>query len=179
MATKENDDLDLAVGPAKSKGAALKKIGMVVGGSILLIAASVGTTLFVAKQVLVSPEVIASGKELAKAAQKKAPKEAIYVNLDPPFVVNFHDQGIIRFLQIGVQLLVTEQETADQLAHHMPVVRNNLLMIFSSLDIASVSDRAGKERLRETVLAEIQSILTERGVKGSVEAAYFTNFVMQ
>lgn len=178
MAKKE-DDLDLAVEPAKASGLFKPKtILMIAAGIALLLAASVGTTLFVAKKLFINPIVGAVGNGAA-TAEGKPVKESIYVDLDPAFVVNFQDHGMIRFLQIGVQLMVTEQQTADGIKHHMPAVRNNLLLIFSSLDLASVSSREGKEKLRETVLAEIRSILAERGIKGDVEAVYFTSFVMQ
>lgn len=179
MAKKKEDDLDLAVESTKVSGSSKPKlILMIAAGIVLLLAASVGTTLFIAKKFFINPIVGTVGNGAA-TAEAKPVKESIYVDLDPAFVVNFQDHGMIRFLQIGVQVMVNEQQTADGLKHHMPVVRNNLLLIFSSLNLASISDREGKEKLRETVLAEIRSILAERGVRGDVEAVYFTSFVMQ
>lgn len=179
MARKDDDDLDLAVEPAKKAGSSrLKKILMIGGAALLLVALSVGTALFLAKQFFATPGSGDAGKEQA-AEEHAAPKQVLYVNLDPPFVVNFEDQGVLRFLQVGVQLLVSDQPTADQLQHHMPVVRNNLLLIFSSLDHEGVTGREAKEKLRQAVLSEIQTILKDRGVKGSVDGVYFTSFVMQ
>lgn len=172
---KTKDDLDLAAKP-QGGSSKLKKFLIIAGGSMLLMAASVGTTLFIAKQFLMIPGGEA-GKESAQAEEEIKP--FIYVDLDPPFVVNFEDQGMIRFMQVGVQMMVRDQVIADQLQHHMPVIRNNLLLVFSSLDYASISTREAKEKLRLMVLAEVQAILEERGEEGNVEAAYFTSFVMQ
>ena len=62
---------------------------------------------------------------------------------------------------------------------HMPLVRNNVVMILSSQDFEVMRTPEGKDALRQAVLEEIQSILTDETGDAGVEQVLFTNFVMQ
>jgi flagellar FliL protein len=102
-----------------------------------------------------------------------------YYAFDPPFVVNFQAQDTIRFLQIKVEVMTKDAKVVEAVEKHMPVIRNNLIVLFSSQDFTTVSTRVGKERLRAQTLAEIQKVLKENTGQPGVEAVYFTSFVMQ
>lgn len=114
----------------------------------------------------------------AKAAARHV--EPIYVALDPPFVVNFESNGLVRFLQVTVQTMTEDPPTADQIKRHDPVIRNGLLMLFSGQTYESLKTTAGKEQLRVAALAEVRKIVAEQGGQGAnVKNLYFTSFVMQ
>ena len=114
----------------------------------------------------------------AKAASRHA--EPIYVALDPPFVVNFESNGLVRFLQVTVQTMTEDAATGEQIKRHDPVIRNGLLMLFSGQTYESLKTTAGKEQLRVAALAEVRKIVTEQGGQGAnVKNLYFTSFVMQ
>ena len=104
---------------------------------------------------------------------------AIYIPLDPAFVVNFASQGKARFLQITVEVMTRDPAVPDQVELHSPVIRNNLMLLFSSQTYDSVSTLEGKETLREEALDVVQQILEEETGDPGVEAVYFTSFVMQ
>lgn len=111
--------------------------------------------------------------------EEDAPGPAIYVSLDPPFVVNLTGGGAARFLQITVDVMTRQPEVEEHVKNHMPAIRNNLVMLFSSQTAETVSTLEGKEHLRDEALKVIQEILeTETGDPG-IEAVYFTSFVMQ
>lgn len=111
--------------------------------------------------------------------KKEEPKPALYLPLDPPFVVNFQDQTQARFLQVTVEVMARDQEVIDAVKTHSPAIRNNLLLLFSSQTYTDASTREGKEKMRADSLAEIQKIIKEQAGKAGVEAVYFTSFVMQ
>lgn len=104
---------------------------------------------------------------------------AIYLPIDPAFVVNFASQGKARFLQITVEVMTRDALVPDQVKLHMPLIRNNLLLLFSAQTYDSVSTLEGKEALREEALTVVQDILEEETGEIGVEAVYFTSFVMQ
>src|SRR5690349_19427999 len=54
----------------------------------------------------------------AKDAEPKAP--AIYVALDPPFVVNFEAEQLVRFLQVTVQVMSRDPATVEILKANDP-----------------------------------------------------------
>lgn len=104
---------------------------------------------------------------------------AIYLPVDPAFVVNFASQGKARFLQVTVEVMTRDPVMPDKIKLHMPVIRNNLMLLFSSQSYDGVSTLEGKETLREEALEVVQLILEEETGDAGVEAVYFTSFVMQ
>ncbi len=127
-----------------------------------------------------------SGDEVADAEaaevveEEEALKEAIYVNLDPAFVVNFQDtKGRTKFLKAEVNAMTRETDIGDALLKHMPVIRNSLVLLFSRQVYEDLVSHDGKERLRSEALSEVQSVIErETGTEG-VEDLLFTSFVMQ
>lgn len=121
----------------------------------------------------------AKGVKGKNGKQKEPPKPMIYQALEPPFVVNFQDQAQVRFLQVTMEVSARDPLVMEAVKTHMPVIRNNLVLLLASQTYGGMSTREGKEKLRADALAEIQKILTEQTGKPGVEAAYFTSFVMQ
>jgi len=113
--------------------------------------------------------------------KKKEPlAPAVYVALDPPFVVNFDADQAARFLQVTVQVMSRDPATVELLKANDPVVRNDLLLLLGNQKYAVVSTREGKEHLRNEALAGIRHVIENAGGKPErVEAIYFTSFVMQ
>jgi flagellar FliL protein len=115
-----------------------------------------------------------------QAAKQEPPAPALYVALDPPFVVNFESDQQVRFLQVTAQLMSRDPITIELMKTNDPVVRNDLLMLFGGQKYSVVSTREGKEALRTQTLAAVRKIVADAGGKPEkVEAVYFTSFVMQ
>lgn len=120
-------------------------------------------------------------KATAAADAKDAAKApALYVPLDPPFVVNFEAEQLVRFLQVTVQVMSRDPATIELIKANDPVVRNDLLLLLGNQNYAAISSREGKEKLRQQALDAVRKVVTNAGGKaGKVEAIYFTSFVMQ
>ncbi|MGH8136704.1 MAG: flagellar basal body-associated FliL family protein [Steroidobacteraceae bacterium] len=119
-----------------------------------------------------------SGQSVAKAKEPPAPP--LYVALDPPFVVNFEGDQMVRFLQVTVQAMTRDPGTAELLKANDPVVRNDLLLLLGNQKSAVVATREGKEHLRADALTAVRHVIETAGGKPDhVEAIYFTSFVMQ
>jgi flagellar FliL protein len=113
-----------------------------------------------------------------EAAHPKGP--ALYVALDPPFVVNFEAEQLVRFLQVTVQVMSRDPATVDLIKANDPVVRNDLLLLLGNQHYDTISSREGKEKLRGLALEAVRKVVVNAGGKGElVEAVYFTSFVMQ
>jgi flagellar FliL protein len=121
------------------------------------------------------------GKGGAKEAEHKAPATpAIYINLDPPFVVNFESEAMVRFLQVAVSLSTHDPHVQEMLKTNDPRIRNDLLLILGNQKYEVISTREGKETLRVAALARVRSIIESLGGEpAKVEDLYFTSFVMQ
>ena len=104
----------------------------------------------------------------------------IYIALDPPFVVNFEAEQLVRFLQVTVQVMTRDPETAEVLKANDPVVRNDLLLLLGNQSYQTISTRDGKEKLRAQALGAVRKVVSNAGGKANkIEAVYFTSFVMQ
>ena len=121
----------------------------------------------------------AKGKKDKKGkAEPKLP--AIYVEFNPPLVVNFDAKGVMRFLQVNIQVMTRDHETSEMVKLHEPKIRNNMLLLLGSQTQDSISTTEGKEALRKQSLETIAKIVEDEGGEGKkVEDLYFTSFVMQ
>jgi flagellar FliL protein len=124
----------------------------------------------------------AAKKKGAKDKDKKdSPKgPAIYIGMEPPFVVNFDTGQASRFLQVTVQVMTRDADTAKLVQDNDPMLRNDLLLLFGSQDSAVIATRDGKEELRKLALDTVKTVVkAEGGAPEKVEAVFFTTFVMQ
>jgi flagellar FliL protein len=113
-----------------------------------------------------------------KKAEPKAP--ALYVKYEPPFVVNFEAKGVMRFLQISMEVMTRDAPTSEVIKLHEPKIRNNMLMLLGSQTYDTLSSMEGKEGLRKQALETIAKVVEDEGGEGKkVEDIYFTSFVMQ
>lgn len=104
----------------------------------------------------------------------------IYVNLDPPFVVNFEAESMVRFLQVTVSVMTRDPHTEETIKKNDPRIRNDLLLLLSNQHYNDISSREGKEKLRTASLEAVRGIVKEAGGEGEkVENLFFTAFVMQ
>ena len=153
----------------------LKLIVLVVLGLLLAVGLSVGSTLyFMSRGESKSAEAAAD----TQAAPQRQP--AIYESLAPAFVVNFSNTGgRQRYMQVSVALMSRDQLALDALKEHMPLLRNQLVMLFSSQDFATLATPVGQEMLRQQATASVQELAQREIGKLAIEQVLFTNFVLQ
>lgn len=103
----------------------------------------------------------------------------LYLAVDPPLITNFEVRGQIRFLQTSIEIMTRDQAVVDAVYYHMPVIRNQLLLLMNDQPYERLTTREGREGIRAEALQEVRAVL--RGVQApdAVEAVYFTGFVMQ
>ena len=187
MATEETEAAAPPAAAAAAKsGSLLKAVGTVIGLFVMLLVTQLAAPILGCK-VLNSmtpncpvPEVVVD-KEGKTVGEPKGPP--LYLPLDPPLVASLEDKGAIRFLQVTVEIMSRDEHVITALKNHMPVIRNNLLMLLGGQSIPSLTNRDEKEKLRQASLAEVQKIMEEnKGAEehpGKVEDLYFTSFVVQ
>lgn len=187
MAQKED-----ATAPAKKGAGAMKKILFITLGTILLVGGSVGATLFLTGALHKGGD---AGGERPAAHGKADPGKghgeggkghgapvgpaSIYQALDPPFIINFDDQGVLRYLQIGFTVMAKDQKVIDAVNGNMPQIRNNLILLFGNQKFETLASNEGKEKLRAQSLEQVQTVLNQEIGEPGIEAIYYTIFVMQ
>jgi flagellar protein FliL len=103
----------------------------------------------------------------------------IYVPLHPAFVVNFENQEKVSFLQVDIQIMTFDRKVEQAIKTHMPIVRNELLLLLGGKQYHEINTREGKRNLSQEAIREMQRVLQEAGAPSEIEALYFTSFVMQ
>lgn len=166
--------------PVAKAGSPIKLVIVMIVGALLLVAVSMGGVFFLIKSMgLMNPGAGGAGGHGGHTA-KEEKMPAIYQPLEPAFVVNFKDRGRTRFLQVEVQVMARDKKVIDELNKHMPVIRNDLLLLLSSQTAETLQTAEGKEALRQNALQSINKFMEEQsGKKDEIEALYFTSFVMQ
>ncbi|MFM8454543.1 MAG: flagellar basal body-associated protein FliL [Gammaproteobacteria bacterium] len=116
------------------------------------------------------------GKEGEKSASKSKWK---YFDVKPTFVVNVQTTSRNpKFLQAQVVVMVDNDAAIASLKNNLPLIKNNLALLFSSKRYDELLTLEGKEQLRQQALKEVKKILEADGKKG-VESVLFESFVMQ
>jgi flagellar protein FliL len=76
--------------------------------------------------------------------------------------------------------MTRDPPTLEMIKNNEPAVRNDLVLLFSSQDNASLLSPDGKEKLRNATLEVVRKVVAgEGGDPKSVENVYFTSFVIQ
>lgn len=102
-----------------------------------------------------------------------------YFEIATPFVVNLADENTTAFLQVNAQLKVKDENLKPHLHTHMPAIQHSVMMVLSEQTSNEVRSVAGKQKLRERTLEEIQAVMTEKTGQPIVDEVYFTGFIIQ
>ena len=149
----------------------LKLIILIAVAVLLAMGASVGATWYFMKS---------ADKDSATVAQASSAKlPAIYEAMSPAFVVNFNANGRQRYMQVSMSLQAHDQGDLNALKVHMPVIRNNLVMLFSGQSFDDLATPVGQEMLRQKATASVQEVAQKELGKVVIDQVLFTTFVLQ
>ncbi|EPJ77098.1 MULTISPECIES: flagellar basal body-associated protein FliL [Pseudomonas] len=114
------------------------------------------------------------------AKEGEAPK-AIYVSLTPPFVGNYALDGgpKLRVYKADIALRVTGPEAQAAVKRNDPLIRNQLVALFTQQTVDSMSSAEAKEKIRQEALKQVQQVMTDEEGKPVVEDLLFNNFIVQ
>ena len=170
-----------ATAAASAKPKISRKMIIIVAAAVVAIGGGIGLWLAL-KPGAPAAGSAANTDQSADTSDKPAGPHtpANYYKFDPAFVVNFGGDGNARFLQVTVEAMSRQPEMMETLKNNEPAMRNDLVLLFSSQESATLMTLEGKEKLRAAALDTIRKVLDTEGASGkSVEAVYFTSFVIQ
>ncbi|MBX9754047.1 MAG: flagellar basal body-associated FliL family protein, partial [Pseudomonadaceae bacterium] len=91
---------------------------------------------------------LAQEKKEEKEGENAAPK-IIYVGIVPALVGNYSSGMKMKFYKADISLKVTGSEAEDKVKYHEPLIRNQLVMLFSQQTDESLGSMDAKEKLRQ------------------------------
>lgn len=98
-------------------------------------------------------------EEVDEESEAAAPAPAIYIPLEPQFVVNYGGAGKLKYLKTQVTLRLGDSAAASAVRHHLPFIRNNLVMLFAAQTDETLESQDGRESMRAAALAEVRDLL--------------------
>jgi flagellar protein FliL len=170
MANAESVGVEAPVAAAGKSGG---KRMMLIVGVLLLIVLGIGGFMLVGQRSVQAKSAAGTATVPAVSAV------AVYLPLDPSFVVNFQDDDATRYLQVGVTVMSHDPAAIQAMKDNDPVIRNALVILFSSQTFAELGNTAGKQKLQAQALGAVRKIVADKIGKPGVDALYFTSFVMQ
>lgn len=118
-------------------------------------------------------------KPKKKKKKKKAEGPPIFESLDPPFVVSFKAQKSARFMQLAIDLMSHNPETVAKVKELKPIIRSQLVLLFSDQVYEEITTSEGKDALLKSIVEMTNGILEEHDADADIEGAYFSSFVAQ
>lgn len=115
-----------------------------------------------------------------EAKEGAAPKVG-YVTLSPPFVGNYGLDGSpkLKVFKADVALRVTGDEAAKTIKANEPLIRNQLVALFSQQTTETLNNVEAKEKLRQEALKQVQQVLTDETGHPVAEDLLFNNLIVQ
>jgi flagellar FliL protein len=117
---------------------------------------------------------------LASSEKKEEAPTTLYYNVTPALIGNLADQGNrLKFFKADVSLRVTGTEAEGKLKQHEPLIRHQLVMLFSAQTSEIINAPDGRETLRQEALKQVQQALTAEEGKPVVDDLLFNNLIIQ
>ena len=154
----------------------MKKIILIVAIVVVLVAAGLAAWLLFLRP---EPEASVESEEEAAAEAQAHTGPVQYLEMAPSFVVNFPHQGRQRYMQASLSVMSRDSEAIAAVGRHMPLIRHNLINLFSAQLLLVFEDPAGIERLRQLATDEVQQVLLNEIGREGIDEVLFTDFVMQ
>lgn len=111
--------------------------------------------------------------------KEEKPKPPVFVTLET-FTVNLQtDGGSEHYLQVGIDLKVTEQSVVDLVKLHMPEIRSGVLLLLSSKSAEQIGSLEGKQKLSAEIQEQVNKPLNAKATGKGVTGVFFTSFVIQ
>ena len=116
-----------------------------------------------------------------EAKEEGGPPKVSYITLSPPFVGNYALDGSPRLhvYKADVALRVTGPEAEAAVKRQDPLIRNQLVTLFTQQTADSFSNVESKEKLRQEALKQVQDVMANEEGKPMVEDLLFNNLIVQ
>lgn len=123
--------------------------------------------------------IVLSTLFLASAAQANEAPEVAYINLSPALVGNFAAGGSkLKFYKADIALRVAAAGKS-QVQYHEPLIRDQLVGLFSQKTEEDFATIEGKEAVRKDALLRVQQVLQQEEGEPLVDDLLFNNLVIQ
>lgn len=100
-----------------------------------------------------------------------------YLEMKPKFTVNLDKPR--KYLMINVQLMVEGIDHIEKIKKHMPLLRHELIMVYSGRSATSLQTMEQREALREESKDAITKALDKHSNSDGFRDVFFSEFLVQ
>ena len=143
----------------------MRKLLIFFGAALLVMLLSMGSTYLVYSRLNADP---------ASAKLEKVDRQMLSLTLER-ITTNLADPGMTRFIQVGLEVWVSDDRTQRYFQENLAEVRDRLIGVLRSKTSADLQGAEGMERLSSEMAAALKAVYPE----GSVQAVHFTEFLIQ
>ena len=163
-----------AAAPSSNKSS-IVLVGLAVVNMIIV--AAVGFMLFKGKQKETQePKIEDVIKGEHEAQSHDSTKQNSFIGKVVPletFIVNLAESKGRKVAKVNIELELQGDDIAEEIDKRKAQVRDIIIILLSSRTYDEVSNREGKESLRNEIKEQLNSFLTT----GEISAVYFTEFI--
>jgi flagellar basal body-associated protein FliL len=109
--------------------------------------------------MLLAASCLAPSMALANSEGESFKEGVNYIAIKPPLVVNYGGPGRVKYIKAELSLRTEDAHSAQEVTHHMPLIRDTLIMLISSVTDEQMASGEGKEKMRVEALAKINEAL--------------------
>ncbi|MDM8348692.1 flagellar basal body-associated protein FliL [Pseudomonas sp. sp1636] len=135
--------------------------------------------VWIALLLALSLPLTASANASKEEAKEGAAPAVAYISLFPALVGNFGSGTKLKYFKADISLRVTGADVEATVKHHEPLIRNQLVMLFSQQTEESMNAADAKEALRQEALKQVQDVLNQEEGKPLVDDLLFNNLIIQ
>lgn len=118
-------------------------------------------------------QVVQGESETHEAEEKVEKNEKKPIMPLETFIVNLAGSKGRRIAKVDIELELNGEKAQSEIEQRAAQVRDIIIMILSSKTYEYVSDKEGKNQLRDEIKDTVNAFLS----KGKIEGVYFTNFI--
>ena len=99
-----------------------------------------------------------------------------YLEMSPKFTVNLDRRN--KYLVVNVQLMVEGEDYVEKVKKHLPVLRHELIMLYSGRSTAELQTMEQREALRQETKKAITKALDDHSNSDGFRDVFFTEFLV-
>lgn len=108
-----------------------------------------------------------------------SPAQAQYLDLQPEFVLNYGQDGRVRFLRMEVTLVMIDESDVIDTGYHSAGLRHIVVMNVTGAQHADLHDLGRRDALRERILDDMRAYMNRETGRPMIQQVLFSNLILQ
>ncbi len=108
-----------------------------------------------------------------------APTTSAYVSLGDPMVLNLSGSRRHTFLQISIDVLVTDADAEETVKMHVPAIRHSLILLLSEQKASDIKSPDKREEIRQQATTQVKTLIAALSGSTDVGDILFSSILVQ